>query len=350
MVDALEPAQVAPQSRRGRPTTPATPLAQLQALVANPERLEVDSSASVEDIVGFVQQAANLLSMANVEDPNVSMAIELLSFSISQLVRKVGEQDEESRELQQRLGTIASRLSDSQFNNRTLKIKAYSDGLTGLGNQASVLEFGPVLFEKTRRLGKPFSCLLFDLDYFKNVNDTYGHGAGDEVLKEIAKRMKATLRTSDFLSRTSSGAHEAYDVNAPHEDAADHETHGEILAMTARAGGEEFSVLLPGTDIEGACIAAERVREAIESVPFIVHDKEGREFRIKQTISIGVGEASSASDFNQLRGRVDAALYEAKNDGRNATVRVDHYSDETPTFTTVSPEERHRPARISRNA
>lgn len=344
MVDAMEPAKVTPYGR-GRPTTPSTPLEQLQALVANPEIVGSDDNVPIEEIVGSVQQAAALLARANVEDPNVNMAIELLALSISQLVRKVGEKDEESRELQQRLGDTASRLGDSQFKNRALKTKAYSDRLTGLGNQAAILEYGPLLFEKTRKLGKPFSCLFFDLDYFKNVNDTYGHGAGDEVLRELAKRMSATLRTSDFSSRVSSGAYEDCDV-----DADEHETHGETLAMTARAGGEEFSVLLPGTDLDGACIAAERLREAIESTPFIVHDKSGQEHTIKQTISIGVGEASSASDFNHLRRQVDAALYEAKSDGRNATVRVDHDSGESPLFTTISPEERHRPAIIPRNA
>jgi GGDEF domain-containing protein len=340
----MEPSKVTPYGR-GRPTTPSTPLEQLQELVSNPEMVGSDDNVPIEEIVGSVQQAAALLSRANVEDPNVSMAIELLSLSISQLVRKVGKKDEESRELQQRLGDTASRLGDSQFKNRALKTKAYSDRLTGLGNQAAILEYGPLLFEKTRKLGKPFSCLFFDLDYFKNVNDTYGHGAGDEVLRELAKRMSATLRTSDFSSRVSSGAYEACDV-----DADEHETHGETLAMTARAGGEEFSVLLPGTALDGACIAAERLREAIESTLFIVHDKSGQEHTIKQTISIGVGEASSASDFNHLRRQVDAALYEAKDDGRNATVRAELDADGHTIYSIVSPSERHRSARRHRNA
>lgn len=345
MVDSIDPAKIATPLGRGRPTTPSTPLAQLQALVANPERVETNDDVSIEEIVESVQQAAALLSRATIEDPNVSMAIELLSLSISQLVIKVGEKDEESKELQQRLGDTASRLGDSQFKNRALRTKAYSDSLTGLGNQAAVLEFGPLLFDKTIKLGKPFSCLFFDLDYFKNVNDSYGHGAGDEVLRELAKRMSATLRTSDFSSRVSSGSHEAYDINAVEQEA-----HGETLALTARAGGEEFSVLLPGTSLDGACIAAERLREAIESMPFIVHDKRGQEHSIKQTISIGVGESGSAFDFNQLRRQVDAALYEAKDDGRNATVRAELGADGHIIYSTVSPSERHRPARIPRHA
>lgn len=345
MVEAVEPAKVANLSGRGRPTTPSTPLEQLQALVSNPEMVGRDDNVPIEEIVGSVQQAAALLSRANIEDPNVSMAIELLSLSISQLVRKVGEKDEESKELQQRLGDTASRLGDSQFKNRALKTKAYSDSLTGLSNQAAVLEFGPLLFDKTIKLGKPFSCLFFDLDYFKNVNDTYGHGAGDEVLRELAKRMNYTLRTSDFPSRISSGSHEAYDV-----DAEEHEAHGETLALTARAGGEEFSVLLPGTNLDGACIAAERLREAIESMPFIVNDRGGQEHRIKQTISIGVGESGSAFDFNQLRRQVDAALYEAKDDGRNATVRAELGDGGHIIYSIVSPSERHRPERVPRNA
>jgi diguanylate cyclase (GGDEF)-like protein len=125
--------------------------------------------------------------------------------------------------------------------------------------------------------------ILFDVDYFKNINDTYGHDIGDKCLSEIIKRVAPLLRESDFL---------------------------------ARYGGEEFAVLLPETNLEGAANVAEKIRKTIEEISF-VYKKE----KITITVSLGVCEIKEGdSGYDSLFSRLDKAMYEAKDSGRNKVV------------------------------
>ena len=118
-----------------------------------------------------------------------------------------------------------------------------------------------------------------DIDFFKKVNDTYGHAAGDEVLREVAARIKTHLRESDIPSRY---------------------------------GGEEFAVLLPYTHIEEAKIVGERLRKAVESKPVELDNQT-----INVTISMGLAEYNRKESGEELFERADKALYEAKTSGRN---------------------------------
>lgn len=165
-----------------------------------------------------------------------------------------------------------------------LREQACHDGLTGLFNRITILEMLQNEIGRSRREKTPMSLLMLDLDHFKKINDTYGHLAGDAVLREAAKRMKAVVRQYDAVGRY---------------------------------GGEEFLVLMPGSDVENSMAQAERIRQIIaaEPCPF-------GEANIPMTCSIGF--ASTASGIapipNELIREADSALYEAKRSGRNRTV------------------------------
>ncbi len=155
------------------------------------------------------------------------------------------------------------------------------DGLTGIANKRYFQEALRRELTRSQRHGRPLSLALFDIDHFKKINDTFGHLAGDAVLRELAGRIRGTIR-----------ADEAF----------------------ARYGGEEFVLLMPESTPDEAVRFAERVRGIVAGEPF---DVEGR--RIPVTVSIGVahtlGEAAVTPE--ELVGRADRKLYEAKAAGRN---------------------------------
>lgn len=157
---------------------------------------------------------------------------------------------------------------------------ALTDPLTGLQNRRSLFELGRVEFARAHRMNRAFCCMMLDLDHFKQVNDTYGHPVGDQVLKEFARRCKSSVREVDLVGRY---------------------------------GGEELVILLPETDRKTAMQVAERLRNSIAAAPIRVEDKE-----IAMTVSIGV----AAKDENTLHldtliARADQAMYIAKHKGRN---------------------------------
>jgi two-component system, cell cycle response regulator len=160
---------------------------------------------------------------------------------------------------------------------------ATTDGLTGLFNHRWFQEKLSEEFKRMDRYTSPVSLILTDIDHFKKVNDTYGHPAGDSVLKEVSKIIRKEIR----------------DVDIP-----------------ARYGGEEFAVILPGTDSEGCKKIAERLRTAVMGKTFSADGKE-----LKVTISIGIATAPVDSKTKEeLIEKTDQALYNAKNNGRNRSV------------------------------
>ena len=162
---------------------------------------------------------------------------------------------------------------------------AITDQLTGLHNRRYMSRHLDTLVETAKKTGKPIAFVIMDIDYFKAVNDTYGHDIGDEVLKKFASRISANVRGIDLV---------------------------------CRYGGEEFVVVMPDTDVAFALQVSERLRKSIETTPFpISRDPKN----LKLTISIGIagseGEGDSAS---ALLHRADQALYRAKRTGRNKVV------------------------------
>ncbi len=162
---------------------------------------------------------------------------------------------------------------------RELNLKATHDGLTQILNRQTVMERLSEEVSSASRYDYKVSLIMFDLDHFKKINDTYGHQAGDAVLIEVSKRLKAALRHQDYAGR---------------------------------AGGEEFVAVLPHTESRGARIWAERFRELIASEPVTFQD-----LKIPVTASFGVSTTDGADDPDKLIALADEALYRSKNDGRN---------------------------------
>jgi len=161
---------------------------------------------------------------------------------------------------------------------------ALTDSLTGLYNRRYFEVHFEKLLEKNASSRKSLGILMMDIDHFKNVNDTYGHGVGDEILKEFAKRIQDSLRGFD---------------------------------MVARLGGEEFVVLLPDVRKATAYIIAERLRASISDVPFECNVEGGK---LTVTVSVGgtIVEKGTLAEAEPVLKEADDALYEAKDNGRNA--------------------------------
>jgi diguanylate cyclase len=158
-----------------------------------------------------------------------------------------------------------------------------TDPLTKLYNRRDFSDTLKQQFELAQRYQRVFSIIFIDIDYFKSINDRFGHAAGDIVLQEIAKLFKIHSRANDHISRI---------------------------------GGEEFSIILPETDIDDAYNMAESLRKSVENHIFIVGNKQS----IKITISLGLQKyGSNLNSTDQLLELTDQALYRAKKAGRNNT-------------------------------
>ncbi len=158
---------------------------------------------------------------------------------------------------------------------------AVTDSLTGLHNRRYFQVHMGSLIDDARKTQRPLALLIADIDYFKSINDTYGHDVGDMVLQDFASRLQQNVRGID---------------------------------LTCRLGGEEFVVLMPDTDIELASQIADRLRDSIAKAPFVVGAEETKTV----TASIGIAALESAEDTTEtIYKRADSALYAAKENGRN---------------------------------
>lgn len=162
---------------------------------------------------------------------------------------------------------------------------AITDQLTGLHNRRYLESHLATLAEQAQARGRPLAVMILDIDFFKAVNDTYGHDAGDDVLREFASRIRRSIRGID---------------------------------LACRYGGEEFVVVMPETDLRVAGLVAERLRAAVAGEPFAI-EKGAR--RIDVTLSIGIATLGGGDDaIAAVLKRADQALYRAKHAGRNRVV------------------------------
>ena len=166
-----------------------------------------------------------------------------------------------------------------------LKALALTDPLTQLANRRAIESFAEQLYSRPAQTAEPVSVIAFDIDFFKKVNDTFGHDAGDTVIVNVARLAKSCLRTQDML---------------------------------ARFGGEEYLAILPDADINQAHAVAKRICDTIAQSEQTVNNQ-----RVNVTVSIGVAQKriTDASPSQTIR-RADTALYEAKNNGRNQVKRA----------------------------
>ncbi|EDP75288.1 GGDEF domain-containing protein [Hydrogenivirga sp. 128-5-R1-1] len=159
---------------------------------------------------------------------------------------------------------------------KKLKELASTDPLTGLPNRREIMNFLDFEFNRAKRNGTPLSVAVIDLDDFKFINDTYGHVAGDEVLKSLASLIRRNLRSTD---------------------------------MVGRFGGEEFVVVMPDTPLNTAVKVMERLRRVVEETYF---EPIG-----SVSISVGVAQLREGDDVSNLLSRADGKLYQAKREGKN---------------------------------
>jgi two-component system cell cycle response regulator len=188
------------------------------------------------------------------------------------------------------LGVIASFSIENAMNRARLRRSGFTDVLTGWHNRRYLQARIKEELARARRDRSNLVCLMLDIDHFKQVNDTWGHAAGDAVLRELAQRIESQVRASD---------------------------------VAARFGGEEFVILLPNTAGEAGLQLAERIREAVAAEPFALPNDGS----VDVTVSIGIANLVPDPDDNDFKSlgdaliaRADVALYSAKAAGRDRVV------------------------------
>lgn len=193
--------------------------------------------------------------------------------------------------MNQKLGTTMVSLESMKkiVDDRTheLELLTKTDPLTKAANRRALFERGEVEFSRVQRIKSQLAIILLDCDFFKNINDKYGHLVGDEILKNICKICSEEIRTVDFF---------------------------------ARYGGEEFVILLPDCDLSGAVETAKRIQQSL-AVNCLVFDER----EICVTVSIGICETTTKhNNFGELIKDADTAMYKAKTNGRNKIEVLDN--------------------------
>jgi diguanylate cyclase (GGDEF)-like protein len=242
---------------KGSPALPFIPIIMQTALDTTEnmvEGLEAGADDYITKPIDFAELKARLLSM---------LRIKRLQEELEERERQLLEANERLRHMSQ------------------------TDGLTGVDNRRHLEERLDEMFEHAKRLKEPFACVMCDLDRFKAVNDTYGHQAGDAVLKQFARILREEVREIDRVGRY---------------------------------GGEEFMMLLAGTVLDAAVTFAERVRKRVEAHTFTFAGGS-----IRRTVSFGVSAwpHPRVRDPEVLVRAADDALYVAKETGRNRVIRFD---------------------------
>jgi len=268
----------------------------LSSLLSTRLKLEngsaADENRSTVNIVG-----SNLVVRAADSRPFSDTEREFLR-EVFDLLRVAEQGDARLRMFEDRIGRLEGENLDLLMQNRTLSEISARDSLTGLYNRWYVMEKIDSEMNRALRHGSPMSVLMLDLDHFKKVNDSFGHGVGDEVLKVVGQVLRESCRV--------------YDV-------------------AGRYGGEEFCVVLPETRVGNTKMVAERIRSRLASTELPVGSSS-----ITVTASIGVAGMDSVSDEGvvsaaALLDRADRALYSAKHHGRN---RVELWLPEVPPSLT----------------
>ncbi|WP_457795798.1 PleD family two-component system response regulator [Methylocystis sp. S23] len=220
-----------------------------------------------------------ILLLADIEDRN--RVLRGLDLGVNDYIMRPIDRNELVARVRTQLRR--KRYTDSLRENVQATIElAVVDALTGLNNRRFLETHLANALDQAAHKGRPLSLMILDIDHFKSVNDTYGHDAGDEVLKTFAQRIKRVLRGADLV---------------------------------CRLGGEEFVVVMPDTPLTIAERVAERVRAAVEGEKFPIDTKATR--TIPVTTSIGLAERGTDANADALLRRADKALYASKSSGRN---------------------------------
>jgi diguanylate cyclase len=199
-------------------------------------------------------------------------------------------------DLQKRLEKAEKQLEEQAAEIKTYESEARTDSLTGLSNRRAFDDELKRRLNEWDRKRTPLTLILLDIDFFKKFNDTHGHLVGDEVLRTVAKTLRKQAREMD---------------------------------LPCRYGGEEFGIILPATELAGACVVAERIRQAVEASVITYAEKN-----LKVTCSLGVAQVVPSDDSAKLIRRADDSLYASKKAGRNCG----HWGDGTSFFPITATE------------
>jgi len=243
------------------------------------QKLNSDIVLRLENIRDNTNQADELTSLK-------SLTREELDHLMSQLVSHKQQEEERQRQAEQQIALMTAKLQSLEVETETLRIKlklehdrAMCDVLTGLPNRLAYKDRIEMEASRCRRYQSPFSLAVWDIDFFKRINDNYGHKAGDKTLILVGQLLRNNCRTSDFV---------------------------------ARYGGEEFVMLMPNTDASQALVMTESIREMIAKCKFNHNGEE-----INLTLSCGICEFNADDQHDEVFVRADRALYQAKKSGRN---------------------------------
>jgi diguanylate cyclase (GGDEF)-like protein len=239
-----------------------------QLLSINDEKLEV----TMRQIAKRAEEVADFFDVDIGSAEEMSAILEQAKETLLILALAANRQ---ANDAMRAIGTLEAKT-------KTLELEAQRDGLTGVYNRAFFDQAFAQMVEQAKRDNTPLSLILFDVDYFKNVNDNYGHPVGDKVLTLVASLLSSRLRPSD---------------------------------IAARYGGEEFVLLLPGTDATGAAVVAERLRRTIFGTTCDVGG--GSVLRVTVSAGFATLKPGSSATGEMLLASADTALYAAKRGGRN---------------------------------
>lgn len=242
------------------------------------EMIESSDNSTVEiqkikkELEEYNVTSASNFNLAHKKLYTIALALEENTQALS---KDLKENNSEVEKMSQKIQELEKELE-------TAREESKEDFLTKLYNKRALDEFMNIKEAEFERHGHNFSVVLFDLDHFKEVNDTYGHDAGDAVLSAFAKILKTEARTDDLVGRF---------------------------------GGEEFMAILSETDVKGGAIFAEKIRKKVQKAKFMYKGK-----RIELTVSCGIGERQKNSSLQSTVKNADEHLYKAKKEGRNRVV------------------------------
>jgi diguanylate cyclase len=265
-------------------------LAALDASVMGASTAAIESAENRSRLDKSVSEQMEELQLSSTNAVKLEPLKGIITSRLASIAKEIQEHTQKEaiqrQKTQQQLDDLVAKIKDIESESCELKsklkianTKAFRDTLTGLPNRNAYIERLETEFARWKRYHTPLSLIVWDIDHFKNINDNFGHKAGDKVLLLIAKQLSSHSRATDFISRF---------------------------------GGEEFTMLLPNTDSQSALALANQLRQVIEKTGF---NASGSSVAI--TISCGITEFIQNDTDETAFERADQALYQAKQQGRN---------------------------------
>ena len=258
------------------------------------DRIDKVGARVIGEIDDVMRLIGDALGMSASYNASLTSASEKLSAAgnreqvmkvVDTLVKTTHEMRDTTKALEERLTLSKTEINNLQQSLEAIRAESLTDPLTGLGNRKYFDRSIDTAIESALATGEPLSLLMFDIDYFKSFNDSYGHLTGDQVLRLVGMSLKQSIKGQD---------------------------------ITARYGGEEFAVVLPNTALRQALTVADHIRRAVMSKE--LKKKSTGEILGRVTISVGVSMLKPGDDADSLIERADACLYTAKRAGRNRVV------------------------------